>query len=68
MWKAAFILCLLNASELFAAESRATFRVGITITGNRHSSAVKPKRVGVVPLPMARPANFVVRDRARSAR
>jgi len=43
MWKLVVILCVLNATEVFAGVSRTTMRVGITITGNGNSPVLNPK-------------------------
>jgi hypothetical protein len=50
MWRLVVILCVLNATDVFAGVSRNAFRVGITITGNGNSPALNPK-----PAPIAGP-------------
>jgi hypothetical protein len=74
MWRSVFILCVLQASQVVAAESRNTMRVGITITGNVDASALNPKPAGsgagprmVIPLPPQRPA-LAARDGASWSR
>jgi hypothetical protein len=76
MLRLAFVLYLLPASIVVAAESTGQMHVGLTITGNGKASAVSPMPAtiatgnmrGSVPLPPERPAAIGRRDTDPSAR
>lgn len=55
MRKLVVILCVLNATDVFAGTTRNAFRVGITITGNGTSPVLSPKPAPVAGARMAIP-------------
>jgi hypothetical protein len=76
MWRLVVILCVLNATDVFAGVSRSVLRVGITITGNGNSPVLNPQPAAgpivrprmAIPLPPERRAAVGPRDNAPSSR